>query len=152
MREPSRSEARDAQARAELIPLAPGERPAGLVAAIVVASALALGNLIAYLAGATIDGKHPGPSVLAFTVLVGLLAAGMALARYWAVLLFQALLTLTLLLFSLFLVEARSLAGVALALGVLVTSGWLFWKLVRVMGRIAATQRVSRPGADGGSA
>ena len=58
----TRGEARDAAARAQLEPLAPGERPFGLLAAIVVACALALGNLIAYLAGATINGKHPGPS------------------------------------------------------------------------------------------
>jgi hypothetical protein len=113
----------------------------GLLAAIVVASALALANVIAYAAGATISGKHPGPGVLAFSGLTGLLAAGMLASRYWAVLLFEALLTLIMLLFSLFLIEAQNLAGVALCIGVLVPSGWLFWKLIRVMGRIAVTRR-----------
>jgi len=140
----TRGEERDAAARAQLEPLAPGERPLGLIAAIVVASALALGNLIAYIAGATISGKHPGPGVLSFTVLIGLLAAGMALARYWAVLLFEVLLTLIILAFCLFLIEARSIAGVALCIGVLVPSGWLFWKLIRVMGRIAVTRQAQR--------
>jgi hypothetical protein len=140
----TRSELRNEQARAELTPLAPGERPLGLIAAIVVASALALGNLIAYVAGATISGKHPGPGVLSFTALIGLLAVGMLLARYWAVLLFEVLLTLIILAFSLFLIEARSLAGVALCIGVLVPSGWLFWKLIRVMGRIAVTRDAGR--------
>lgn len=143
-RELTRSEARDAAARAQLTPLAPGERPTALVAAVLVASALALGNLIAYLASATIGGKHPGPSVLAFTAAVGVIAGGMALARYWAVLLFELLLTLIILLFSLFLVEARSLAGAALAVGVIAPSGWLFWKLIRVMGRIGAAREAQR--------
>jgi hypothetical protein len=137
---PSRSELRNAAARATLEPLRPGERPLGLRVAILVAAALALGNAVAYLAGATIGGKHPGVGVLAFTALTGTLAVGMALARYWAVILFEALLTLIILLFTLFLVEAESVGGVALCLGVLVPSGWLFWKLVRVMGRIQVTR------------
>jgi hypothetical protein len=145
-RELSRSEARDAAARAQLTPLAPGERPVPLVAAIAVAGALALANLIAYLAGATIGGKHPGPGVLAFTAVVGTVAGGMALARYWAVLLFEILLTLTILFFSLFLVEARGIGGAALCVGVLVPACWLFWKLVRVMGRIAVTQKARGSG------
>jgi hypothetical protein len=139
-----RTELRNEEARAALEPLAPGERPAGLIAAIVVAGALALGELIAYLAGATIDGRHPGPGVLAFPALVGTLAVGMMLARYWAVLLFEALITLIILAFSLFLVEARSLAGAALCLGVLVPSGWLFWKLIRVMGRLQVARQGER--------
>ncbi len=137
----SRSQLRDDAARAELEPLAPGERPFGLLAAIGVASALALGNAIAYAAGATIGGRHPGPGVLAFSALTGTLAAGMALRRYWAVILFEALLTLIILLFSLFLVEAANLAGVALCVGVIAPSGWLFWKLIRVMGRIQVSER-----------
>jgi hypothetical protein len=139
-----RTELRDARARAALEPLAAGERPLGLIVAIVAASALALASLIPYLAGATIAGKHPGPGVLAFTALVGLLAVGMAMARYWAVILFEALITLIILAFSLFLVEARNLAGVAVCLGVLVPSGWIFWKLIRVMGRIAVTRQRER--------
>ena len=141
---PTRGEIRDEAARASLEPLAPGERPLGLRVAILVAAALALGNAVAYLAGATIGGKHPGVGVLAFTALTGTLAVGMALARYWAVILFEALLTLIILLFSLFLVEAQNLAGVALCLGVLIPGGWLFWKLIRVMGRIQVTRQPQR--------
>lgn len=145
--EPSRSELRNEAARASLEPLSPGERPLGLRVAIAVAAALALGNAIAYFAGATIGGKHPGGGVLAFTALAGTLAVGMALTRYWAVILFEALLTLIILLFTLFLVEADSLAGLALCLGVLVPSGWLFWKLIRVMGRIQVTRSRRLPHA-----
>jgi len=146
-RERTRSQIRDDAARAALEPLGDGERPIGLLAAVAVAGALALANAIAYFAGAKIGGKHPGASVLAFSVLTGTLAVGMALARYWAVILFQALLTLIILLFSLFLVEAESLGGAALCVGVLVPSGWLFWKLIRVMGRIQVTRRQGLPRA-----
>jgi hypothetical protein len=143
--ERTRGQIRDDLARASLEPLRPGERPVGLLAAIAVATALALGNAIAYFAGATIAGKHQGPGVLAFTALTGTLAIGMALTRYWAVILFEALLTLIILLFTLFLVEAESAGGVALCIGVLVPSCWVFWKLIRVMGRIQAT-RHQHPG------
>jgi hypothetical protein len=145
--EPSQSELRNEAARAALEPLAPGERPLGLRVAIIVAAALALGNAIAYFAGATIGGRHPGGGVLTFTAVLGALAVGMALTRYWAVILFEALLTLIILLFSLFLVEADSVGGLALCLGVLVPSGWLFWKLIRVMGRIQVTRHQPAPPA-----
>jgi hypothetical protein len=139
-----RTELLNEEARATLEPLAPGERPLGLLVAIAVAAALSLGEVIAWLAGAKIGGKHPGVGVLAFSLLTGTLAVGMALARYWAVILFEALITLIILAFCLFLVEARNLAGVGLCVGVLVPSGWIFWKLIRVMGRIAVTNQLRR--------
>jgi hypothetical protein len=139
-REPSRSELRDAAARAALEPLAAGERPAALLSAIVVAALLALGNVIAYAAGAKIAGRHPGPGVLAFTAFTGMLAVGMWLARYWAVLTFQALLTLIILAFTLFLIEASNVEALVLCVGVICAAGWLFYKLVRVMGRLAAVR------------
>ncbi|MGA2471007.1 MAG: hypothetical protein ABSG64_09990 [Solirubrobacteraceae bacterium] len=138
--EPSRSELRDGAARAALLPLAPGERPAPLLVAIAAAAALGLGNLIAYAVGATIGGEHPGPGVLAFTGLMGLMAGGMWTTRYWAVLIFEALLTLIMLAFSLLLVAAVSLAAAAECAAVIGACGWLFWKLIRVMGRLAVTR------------
>ncbi len=135
--EPSRSERRNEEARAALTPLASGERPGGLLAAVLVAGLLGFGNLVAYLAGVKIGGKHPGPGVLAFTLLTGFIAAGMWLRRYWAVLAFEALLALIILVFSLFLVEASNVEALVLCVAVIGCSGWLFWKLVRVMGRLA---------------
>jgi hypothetical protein len=132
-----RSAERDEAARRALAPLAPGERPRALLVAIAVASALGTGNAIAYLAGATIGGRHPGAGVLAFTVLMALLAGGMWTRRYAAVLAFEALLAIVVMLFSLFLVEAGNVTGLLLCLGVIGGGGWLFWKLVRVMGRLS---------------
>jgi hypothetical protein len=139
----SRSELRNEAARAELAPLAPGERPAPLLVAVAVAGLLGAGNAIAYAAGAKISGHHPGVGVLSFSAVMALLAAGMWARRYLAVLAFEALLAIAVLLFTLFLVEASNFEGVLLAVAVIAGGGWLFWKLVRVMGRLAAPRQSS---------
>jgi len=140
---PSRSQRRDQAARDALAPLAPGERPAPLLAAVAVAGLLGAANAISYAAGARIAGKHPGAGVLAFTAVMALLAGGMWARRYLAVLAFEALIAVTVMFFTLFLVEASNLEGVLLCVGVIVGGGWLFWKLVRVMGRLAAPRQSS---------
>jgi len=133
------SSARDEQARAALEPLAPQERPPALLIAVAVAAVLAVAVLVG---GLTIhDLSSRGGSLAGAIFLSGILAAlalGMYRRRYLAVLGFEALLALQIILSSLALIIAASLlaAGeyvIALALG-----GWLFWKLVRVMGRIQA--------------
>jgi hypothetical protein len=134
---------RDDAARAALAPLAPGERPPALIVAVALATSLGLGNAIAYAAGATIGGKHPGAGVLAFTGLMALLAIGMWTKRYLAVLAFEALLALIVLFFSLFLVEAGDVLALVVCVFIIASAGWLFWKLVRVMGRLAAPTRQS---------
>jgi hypothetical protein len=139
----SRSERRNQAARAALAPLAPGERPAPLLVAIAVAGLLGAGNAIAYAAGAKIASRHPGAGVLAFTAVMAVLAGGMFARRYLAVLAFEALLAVTVMFFSLFLVEASNLEGVLLCVGVIGAGGWLFWKLVRVMGRLSAPRQSS---------
>src|SRR5438270_3990025 len=83
----TRSERRDAEARAKLTPLAPGERPAAVTAAALVAVALAVANVGAYLAGAKIGGHRPPPlQIVAFSGVALALAGGMWRNRYWAVL------------------------------------------------------------------
>ena len=136
-REATRTSRREEEARAALAPLGPHERPRPLQAAVAVAALLGGLNVIAYLAGAKIGGKHPGPGVLAFTALMALLAGGMWTRRYLAVLAFEALLALVVIVFSLFLVEASNVEALVLCVGVILGAGWLFWKLVRVMGRMA---------------
>jgi hypothetical protein len=141
--QPSRSERRDLAAREALAPLAPGERPMALLVATWTSGLLATGNAVAYAAGAKIAGRHPGVGVLAFTVLMAMLAGGMWYRRYIAVLAFEALLALIVLVFCLFLVEAANLEAVLLCVAVIGGGGWLFWKLVRVMGRLAAPRQSS---------
>jgi hypothetical protein len=144
----SRSAERDAEARAELEPLAPGERPGAVTVAAGVAGALALTNLILYAVGTKIQGKSPGAGALLFTLVLGAAAVGMWRSRYWAVLGFQALLAILILLFALLLVRAANVEAVVLALAVIGLGGWLFWKLVRAMARIQMPRRVPGPGTD----
>ena len=142
----SRGQRRDEAARAALAPLLPGERPRALLSAILVCAALGAANAIAYAANATIEGRHPGPGVLAFSALMALLAGGMWLRRYLAVLAFEALLAIAILVFSLFLVEASNVQGVLVCVAVIGGAGWQFWKLVRVMGRMSAPSQSSSSG------
>lgn len=134
-----RGEERDRELRAALVPLAPGERPAALAVAIVAAAALAVAVLVG---AATIhDLSRHGGSLPGALFLAGVLAAltvGMARARYWAVLGFEALLAFQILVASLALVLASSLLAALACVVVVGLSGWLFWKLVRVMGRMQA--------------
>jgi hypothetical protein len=141
--QPSRSQLRDETARAALSPLAPGERPRALLVAVAVTGLSGAGNAIAYAAGAKIGGHHPGAGVLAFSAAAGALSVGMWMRRYLAVLAFEALLALIVLLFSLFLVEAGNIEGAVLCVGVILAGAWLFWKLVRVMGRLDAQRHSS---------
>lgn len=145
-RERGRSELRDEAARAALAPLAPGERPRPLQVAVIVCVTLGAANAIAYAANARIDGKHPGVGVLAFSGLMALLAGGMWARRYLAVLAFEALLALIVLVFWLFLVEASNIEAVILCVAVIGAGGWLFWKLVRVMGRLSVPRQSSGAG------
>jgi hypothetical protein len=139
----ARAEERNAEARAQLAPLAPGERPPALVAAAVVAALLGTANLVALIAGVEVEGKQPTTvGVLAFCVVMYVAAGGLWLARYWAVLGFEALLGLIVLFFSLFLLRASNVLAVVVCVAIIGVAGWLFWKLIRVMGRIQAPQRV----------
>ncbi len=135
----ARTEAQNAAARARLEPLAPGERPWPLQAAIAVATLLALINLVAFAAGTRLNGEKISSVELVTFVLVMLgLAAGMWQRSATAVLLFMALLAVVVVLFSLFLIEASNALGVVVPLLFIGGGGYLFWKLVRVLGRIQA--------------
>ena len=59
--------------------------------------------------------------------------------RYWAVLGFEALLAITLVVAALSLLVASNVAAVVAAASSIVgAGGWLFWKLVRVLARLQA--------------
>jgi len=141
----ARAEERNAALRAELRPLGPGERPGPLLVAAVVAGLLGAGNLVAYAAGLEVDGERPTfVGVALFSVLMLVAAWGMWQRRYWAVLGFEALLGITVAIATLSLLVASNLAAVVLCVSLVVLAGWLFWRLVRVMARIQATDRGPR--------
>jgi hypothetical protein len=136
---------RDELARAALAPLGEREWPVALRVAIAVCVLLA----IAVLAGAASihdlsrhGGSLPGAALLA--VVLALLAQGMYRRRYWAVLSFEALLAFQIIVTSLALVVASTLLAAAVCLVSVLLGGWLFWKLVRVMGRIQAGEQRDR--------
>jgi hypothetical protein len=139
----ARGAERDAAIRATLTPLAPGEHPPALKAAIGVALALAVANVVAFAAGADVPGQGSTPAGLVFVALMLLAAWGMWRQRYWAVLGFAALMALICVVFSLLLLIASNVLAVVVCLGFAVSAGALFWKLIRVMARLQTPQRVS---------
>ncbi len=138
----ARTEAQNAAARAKLDPLAAGERPAPLLVSVGLATLAAVVNLVAYAAGAKLHGSRLSTTeLIPFVLVMGVLAVGMWQRAAAAVLLFMALLSIIVILFSLFLIEASNALGVLVPLLFIGGGGFLFWKLVRVLGRIQAPQR-----------
>ncbi len=136
------SRERDELARATLAPLAEGERPAALLIAVGVSALLAVAVLVGGLSIHDLA-RHGGslPGAIFLAAIFTLLAVGMYRRRYLAVLGFEGLLTFQILVTSLALVVASTLAAAAACLLAIGLGGWLFWKLVRVMGRIQAGGR-----------
>jgi hypothetical protein len=138
----SRSELRNAEARAALVPLKEGERPVAVTVAAVLAGGLVVANIALAVGGYEIQGKKPAVAgVIVFTALLLAMAIGLWRVRYWAVLGMEALLGITMLLFSLALPFASNLRAVVVAVAVLVPAGALFWFLIRAMARIQMPDR-----------
>jgi hypothetical protein len=128
---------RDEIVRAELKPLTAGERPLPVKIAAILAASLALANVAFYFAGVEVRGQKPALlGVLIFAGLMLVAAWGMWTLRYWALLGFQALLAMTLVIAGLSLMVAGNLLAVILCIVILLAGGWLFWKLIRVLGRV----------------
>jgi hypothetical protein len=142
VRRASRSEAKNAEARAALVPLRQGERPAAVTVAAVVAGLLVVANAVLAIAGYKVQGHRPAiPGVAIFTLLLVTMTWGLWRARYWAVLGMEALLAITMLLFALRLPFAANLQAVLVSLAVLIPASLLFWYLVKAMARIQMPER-----------
>jgi hypothetical protein len=133
---------RSGQTAVALEPLREHERPPALLAAVAVAVVVAVGVCVGV---ATIHdlSRHGGslPGGLFIAAVFAALAWGMYRRRYWAVLSFQALLAFQIIVTSLALVVAETWLAAGLCTLSVGLAGWLFWKLVRVMGRIQAGER-----------
>jgi hypothetical protein len=129
----ARSRARADAIRAQLEPLGPDERPLGLKLAIGLALLIAVANLIGAAAGA--GGSSPVVGV-AFALFMLVLAAGMWQRRYVVILLFQALLAITIIVSTLSLAFARTATQAAVAVLLIALSAPVFWLLIRVMARL----------------
>jgi cation transport ATPase len=153
----ARSRAKDDAARAALAPLREGERPTAVTAGAIVATLLAIANLVALAFGynAGEDTLSPGSDVtgsILTTLVVGIVAYGMWRARYWGVLGMQTLLALTLVVSSLALLFANSVWAALLLVLILAGAGTLFWFLIKAMARIQMPERPSasrRPSSGG---
>jgi hypothetical protein len=123
-------------------PLREGERPAALLVAVAVCVLVALGALTSALAIRDLS-RHGGslPGALFIAAVFGALAVGMYRRRYWAVVSFEALLAFQIVVTSLALVVASTLAAAAGCALSVALGGWLFYKLVRVMARLTAGER-----------
>lgn len=138
----AKAEARNAAVRAKLKPLAPDEHPRALKFAIATCLVLALSNVALAASGyelksdegESVSSSYVGVSL--FSVILLVAAAGMYKHRYWAVLGFQALLALTVLIAGLSVVVASNVAALLLCLAVIAYGGWLFWAMIRVMARV----------------
>jgi hypothetical protein len=139
----ARAEQRNQEARENLDPLAPGERPLVVTIGAAIAALICLSIVAGYLAGVEVEGDKPRfVQVLAPALLMGIMAWGMWRARYWAVLGFQLLLAF--LIFSAVFglaVQASSIAQVAATLGLLAVSGTFFYFMVKAMARIQMPRR-----------
>jgi hypothetical protein len=138
----TRSQRRDAEVRAGLVPIRAGERPGPIVVGAIISGLIGAGQLIAFFAGLKIHGKSPAAGgTIGFCVLMIICAIGMWRLWYGAVLAFMALLAIVATLFSLYLIEASNVLGLVVALVVVGGAGYLFFKLVRVLSRIQMPQR-----------
>lgn len=138
----ARGRERDDAIRRALRPLAPGERTPPLIIASVVSLLLAIGVVVGALT--TGDLRDKGGS-LPFGLFLGVvflgLAWGMWNGRYWAVLAFEAFLWFEVIVVGIALIVASTWTAFALCVVVIGLSGWMAWKLVRVMARIQAYDR-----------
>lgn len=135
----ARTEAKNQAVRDELEPLAPGERPLAVTIAAIAAMLLAIGNLLAFLLSNDLVGKERSGAitqlVLICTVL-GVASIGMWRAKYWAVLGFQTILGLQIIVYCLALTRVERWPTALLLLSIVIASATLFWFLIRAMARI----------------
>ena len=138
----ARARDRDEASRAALVPLAPGERPRAVTAGAVFAFVLAVANLVAAVL------SEPDASqwklVAAQCAVLLIAAIGMWRVKYWAVLGFQLLLGITILLAFLALLRAGDIWAVLLVVAVIAVCGTQFWFLIRAMARIQMPEHARR--------
>ncbi|HEX5894135.1 MAG TPA: hypothetical protein VFY33_04840, partial [Solirubrobacterales bacterium] len=145
-----RSEERNAAARAKLEPLGRGERPTpvtiGAIVSVAFAGIFTASAVIAALGSIEVSGDEPSPvGIAVFAAALWLMSWGMWRVRYWAVLGFQALLLIVLVLSALGLVVVSTIPELLATLLLLAGSGALFYFMIRAMARI---QMPRSPGAE----
>ena len=137
-----RAEAKNQAARDDLEPLAEGERPTVVTLGAIVSALICLSILVAYAAGAEVDGEKPNVAqVVAPALLMGIMAWGMWRARYWAVLGFQVVLLFLIIAAALGLVRAGNTVQVIGNVVLISISGAFFYFMVKALARIQMPDR-----------
>jgi hypothetical protein len=138
----ARSEARNQEVRDSLVPLPEGERPAIVTIGAVISVIISASVVIAYIAGAEVDGEQPNVfQVIAPAAIFAVTAYGMWKARYWAVLGFQAIALIIVLIAGLNLTGATSVTQAIGNTVVMAAAGTYFWFGVKAMARIQMPER-----------
>jgi hypothetical protein len=142
----SRSERRNAEAREALEPLREGERPLVVTLAAVLATLLFVATLAGWALWDVLrdDARPPTSAVLLFAAIVGVMAAGLWGARYWAVLGFQTLLLFPILGSVLGIVQATTILQALGNLAIIAVAGTLFYFMVKGLARIQMPERAPR--------
>lgn len=134
----ARSEAKNQAVRDQLEPLAPGERPRAVTIASIAAMIFAISNIVAFLLSDTSDGDQ-SRQIVQLVITTGILvlaSIGMWFVKYWAVIGFQTILGLQVIVFSLSLTKVSKLSTALFFIAIVILSGVLFWFLIRAMARI----------------
>jgi len=138
----SRVEARNQAARESLEPLGEDERPRVVTLGAIASALICLSIVIAYVAGAEVEGEKPNVAqVVAPALLMGIMAWGMWRARYWAVLGFQVVLLFLIIAATLGLVRAGTWFQVAGNLVLMGIAGTFFYFMVKALARIQMPDR-----------
>src|SRR4051794_36201199 len=135
----ARTEAKNQARRDELEPLAPGERPLAVTIAAIAAMLIAIGNFVAFLFSNDLTGQEEKRAIVQLALICTVLivaSIGMWRAKYWAVLGFQTILGLQIIVYSLALTRVERAWTALLILLIIVASATLFWFLIRAMARI----------------
>jgi hypothetical protein len=144
-----RYEERNAEARAKLEPLEEGERPTavtvGAIVSAVVAATFTASTVIAATGSVEVSGDEPSPVGIAiFAAALWVMTWGMWKARYWAVLGFQVLLLIAMIVGALSLVAFSTILELLASLVLLGGSGTLFYFMIRALARIQMPSPPSR--------
>jgi len=119
-----------------------GERPLAVTIAAIVAALIALSNLIGWVAGIEVNNESFSAGEVLPPVIVMLVAAvGMWYSRYWAVLGFEAILAILIVIIAIALTTASNVLAVVVSVAIIGAAGTLFWFLVKSLARIQMPDR-----------
>jgi len=142
-RAPAKS--KDEIAREQLEPLREGERPLAVTIAAIVAALIALSNMVGWIAGIEVDNQSfSAGEVLPPVIVMVVAAVGMWYSRYWAVLGFEAILAILIVIIAIALTTASNVLAVVVSVAIIGAAGTLFWFLVKSLARIQMPERSPR--------